>query len=55
MDKPKSEQFAGCSARGTEQCPVHTEHCPMRHRQHHFMSLLHTLLISQLRFFLGLC
>jgi hypothetical protein len=40
IEKPESEQFAGCSAWGTGQCLVHTGHCLVhtghclvRHRQ----------------------
>jgi hypothetical protein len=40
---------------GTEQCPVHTGHYPVRHWQHHFKSLLQIMLRPQLNFFLGLC
>jgi hypothetical protein len=36
LEKNESEQFAWCSA----WCSVHTGHCPVRHWQHHFKSLL---------------
>jgi hypothetical protein len=48
LGKPESGLFEWCSVWGTG-------HCPVRHWQHHFKSLLLIYLSPQLNFFLGLC
>jgi hypothetical protein len=59
-----SVNYSGASIGKTREWPVwvvlglghlHTGHCPVRHWHHYLKSLLQTLLIPQLNFFLVLC
>jgi hypothetical protein len=55
LRKPESGQFARATTWGTEQCLVHTEHCPVRHWLHPFLYAPNFIEFLQLFLFVCLC